>query len=271
MNAVEIEAAVSALALQPYDGLSFRLPSWLPLAIKRQQSTAAQGRVERLGPAGGVLQRNNIHISTCESGRVGEALKALRLSPKNAAAKQSSSWPQMARRWRPKTLPAARRSPQTTRTSPDTSAFSCPWPASPPSRRSKTNPIDVRATGRLNKLYIELQKENPEWATEARRHDMNHFMARLNFLLFAEDTDIFNGVGLFTRNCPEQMSAARLFQHARSHQYAVRAMNIRTPTAQPQICRAGPIPFPTSTAACFPANPMCALHPHGADVSAARR
>jgi hypothetical protein len=69
----------------------------------------------------------------------------------------------------------------------------------------KDNPIDVRATGRLNKLYIELQKENPEWATEARRHDMNHFMARLIFCFFAEDTDVFNGVGLFTRTV-EQMS-----------------------------------------------------------------
>jgi hypothetical protein len=27
---------------------------------------------------------------------------------------------------------------------------------------------------------------------------MNHFMARLIFCFFAEDTDIFNGEGLFT-------------------------------------------------------------------------
>jgi hypothetical protein len=45
----------------------------------------------------------------------------------------------------------------------------------------------VRATGKLNELYLELQKENPEWATEARRHDMNHFMARLIFCFFGED------------------------------------------------------------------------------------
>jgi hypothetical protein len=57
----------------------------------------------------------------------------------------------------------------------------------------------VRATGRLNKLYVELLRENPEWATAERRADMNHFMARLIFCFFAEDTDIFNGTGLFTR------------------------------------------------------------------------
>ena len=35
---------------------------------------------------------------------------------------------------------------------------------------------------------------------------MNHFMARLIFCFFAEDTDIFNGSGLFTATV-EQMSA----------------------------------------------------------------
>ena len=85
----------------------------------------------------------------------------------------------------------------------------------------------MRATGRLNKLYIELLKENPEWATEARRHDMNHFMARLIFCFFAEDTDIFNGVGLFTRTV-EQMSER---DSSNTHEVIgtlFRAMNIKT-------------------------------------------
>jgi hypothetical protein len=41
--------------------------------------------------------------------------------------------------------------------------------------------VDIRATGRLNKLYLELLTENPSWAADERRHDMNHFMARLIF------------------------------------------------------------------------------------------
>src|SRR5690606_20912980 len=53
---------------------------------------------------------------------------------------------------------------------------------------------------------IELLRNNPEWGTAERRHDMNHFMARLIFCFFAEDTDIFNGTGLFTATV-EQMSA----------------------------------------------------------------
>ncbi|MFS4439656.1 class I SAM-dependent DNA methyltransferase, partial [Paracoccaceae bacterium GXU_MW_L88] len=54
------------------------------------------------------------------------------------------------------------------------------------------------ATGRLNRLYVELLKDNPEWGTAARRHDMNHFMARLIFCFFAEDTDIFTEADQFT-------------------------------------------------------------------------
>lgn len=63
----------------------------------------------------------------------------------------------------------------------------------------------MRATGRLNKLYVELLRENPDWAINERRPDMNHFMARLVFCFFAENTDIFNGEGLFTRTI-KQMS-----------------------------------------------------------------
>ncbi len=65
----------------------------------------------------------------------------------------------------------------------------------------KDNPIDVRATSRLNKLYVEVDRmQNPDWAKAERRHDMNHFMARLIFCFFAEDTDIFDGDSLFTRS-----------------------------------------------------------------------
>ena len=67
--------------------------------------------------------------------------------------------------------------------------------------------FDVRATLRLNKLYTTLRADNSEWGTPERSADMNHFMARLIFLFFAEDTDILNGEDLFTATI-EQMSNA---------------------------------------------------------------
>jgi hypothetical protein len=65
-------------------------------------------------------------------------------------------------------------------------------------KQIRESAFDIKATGRLNRLYVELLKENPDWDTEARREDMNHFMARLIFCFFAEDTGIFVGSGLFT-------------------------------------------------------------------------
>jgi hypothetical protein len=38
-------------------------------------------------------------------------------------------------------------------------------------RQIKDSPIDIKTTARLNKLFIELLKDNPEWAAEARWHD----------------------------------------------------------------------------------------------------
>ena len=35
--------------------------------------------------------------------------------------------------------------------------------------------FDIRATSRLNRLYVELLRVNPEWGTDKRRADMNHF------------------------------------------------------------------------------------------------
>jgi hypothetical protein len=86
----------------------------------------------------------------------------------------------------------------------------------------------VRATGRLNKLYVELLRENTEWATEARRHDMNHFMARLIFCFFAEDTDIFRGSGTFTSTI-DQMSERDGSNTNQVIEALFRAMNVDIP------------------------------------------
>ena len=71
---------------------------------------------------------------------------------------------------------------------------------------------------------------------------MNHFMARLIFCFFAEDTDILNGDNLFTATI-EQMSA-----RDRSNTHEViselfRAMNTKTEDRRRRSCRAGPM-FP---------------------------
>ncbi|MER0745855.1 DNA methyltransferase [Pseudomonas aeruginosa] len=89
---------------------------------------------------------------------------------------------------------------------PDHFGFFLPLAGISTVRQISENAFDIRATSRLNRLYVELLKDNPEWGTAERRHDMNKLMARLIFCFFAEDTDIFVGRGRFTETIA-QMSA----------------------------------------------------------------
>ncbi|MEC5218337.1 hypothetical protein RCH09_003306 [Actimicrobium sp. GrIS 1.19] len=206
MNAVEIESAVSDLALAPFDQAEFPFAFLQAFgnkdtALKRLRT----GNNNTSDVPGGVLQRNNIHIAVCEVGNVGATLKALRNSPATTKAKAKFILATDGQ-----TLEAEDLAGGETKTCdypdfPNHFGFFLSLAGISTIKEIKDNPIDVRATGRMNKLYVELLRENPDWATNERRHDMNHFMARLVFCFFAEDTDIFNGDGLFTK-AVEQMS-----------------------------------------------------------------
>lgn len=60
------------------------------------------------------------------------------------------------------------------------------------------SPADIKATGRLAKLYDAILEANPDWREADRAHSLNLFMTRLLFCLFAEDTSIFAS-GQFTQ------------------------------------------------------------------------
>jgi len=206
MNAVEIEAAISDLAQAPFDAGEFPFAFLAAFghkdtALKRLRS----GNNNASDVTGGVLLRNNIHIAICSDGDVDQALKNLRESPSTVKAKAKFILATDG-----KTLEAEELINGETITCafedfPNHFGFLLPLAGISTIKEIKDNPVDIRATGRLNKLYVELLRENPDWATADRRADMNHFMARLIFCFFAEDTDIFNGQGLFTKTV-EQMS-----------------------------------------------------------------
>jgi hypothetical protein len=67
---------------------------------------------------------------------------------------------------------------------PDHFGFFLPLAGITTVKQIRESAFDIKATGRLNRLYVELLKDNPDWGTEERRHDMNHFMARLIFCFF---------------------------------------------------------------------------------------
>lgn len=200
MNAVEIESAISELALQPFDRAEFPFDF---LAAFGSKDTALKrlraGNNNASDVSGGVLLRNNIHIATCESGTVGEALNTLRASPATTKSRAKFILATDGQTLEAEELIGGETITCAYSDFPNHFGFLLPLAGISTIKEIKDNPIDVRATSRLNKLYVELLSDNPEWAKDERRTDMNHFMARLVFCFFAEDTDIFNGESLFTR------------------------------------------------------------------------
>ncbi len=205
MNVVEIDQAVSDLALQPFDGPEF--PFALLAAFGHKETALKRlraGNSNRSDLSGAaiisaVLLRNHLHVAVCTPNQVEATLQALRESTANTKGKPKFLLATDGETLEAEDLASGETIACAYPDFPDHFGFFLPLAGISTVKEIKENPVDVRATGRLNKLYVELLKENPDWAGEARRADMNHFMARLIFCFFAEDTDIFNGEGLFTR------------------------------------------------------------------------
>ena len=62
----------------------------------------------------------------------------------------------------------------------------------------KESEVDMQASAMLRRLYDTLIRANPDWTTAERQHDLNQFMTRVIFCLFAEDVGIFED-NLFSR------------------------------------------------------------------------
>ncbi len=207
MNAVEIEQAVTDLAEQSFDPAVF--PYAFLEAFGNKETTIKKLRVggsNKSDLAGGVLQTNNIHILTCDTGEVSKAFKVLKDSPATTKAKAKFILATDGMDFEAEDLISGETVACAFKDFPNYFGFFLPLAGITTVRQITENAFDIRATCRLNRLYIELLRDNPEWGKAARRHDMNHFMARLIFCFFAEDTDIFVGKGKFTETVA-QMSA----------------------------------------------------------------
>ncbi len=205
MNAVEIEEAVSLLAEQSFEADAFPYAFLEAFGNKATTIKRLKSGTTNKSDLGGVLQRGNIHIKTCDEGEVAATLDALRKSSATTAQKAKFILATDGIEFQAEDLGGGE-------------TIACEFPdfanhfgfflelaGISTVRAIKENAFDIKATSRLNKLYVELLKDNADWGTAERRPEMNHFMARLIFCFFAEDTDIFNGNDLFTATV-EQMS-----------------------------------------------------------------
>ncbi len=226
MNAVEIEEAITALAERPFDPLEF--PYQFLEAFGNKETTIKRLRAGTTNKSdlGGVLQHNNIHIAVATSGDVTKTLAALKASPATARAKAQFVLATDGEAFESEDLDSGETVACAYADFPNHFGFFLQLAGISTVKQIRDSSIDIRATGRLNRLYVELLKDNSEWGTAERRHDMNHFMARLIFCFFAEDTDIFSGSGLFTSTV-ELMSAK---DSSNTHEVigeVFRAMNVK--------------------------------------------
>lgn len=198
MNAVEIEQAITDLASQPFDRVEFPYAFLQAFGNKETTLKRLRSGATNKSDLGGVLQTSNIHLAVCEPGKVTETLAALKASPATARAKAKYVLATDGETLEAEELESGETVACDYPQFPDHFGFFLPLAGISTVKQIRENSFDIRATSRLNRLYVELLKDNPTWGTAERRHEMNHFMARLIFCFFAEDTDIFNGTGLFT-------------------------------------------------------------------------
>lgn len=228
MNAVEIEEALSALAEAPFEPAEFPYQFLTAFgnkdaAIKRLR----KGDSNASDVPGAVLQRSNIHLATCAPGKVHETLQVLRESPRTLPAKAKFILATDGQTLEAEDLASGEVLACEFAKFADHFGFFLPLAGISTIKEIKENPFDVRATGRLTKLYIELLQNNKTWASDERRADMNHFMARLVFCFFAEDTNIFHGTSLFTKTLQTMTES----DGSNTHQVLeaiFRAMNLAT-------------------------------------------
>lgn len=205
MNAVEIEQAISELAELPFDAAEF--PYAFLLAFGNKETTVKKLRsgASNKSDLGGVLQTNNIHIVVCPEGEVSATLDKIKSSPATTKAKAKFALATDGVMFEAEELASEERVACEYDKFPDHFGFFLALAGISTVKAIRDNSFDMKATSRLNRLYVQLLSDNPEWASADRREDMNHFMARLIFCFFAEDTSIFSGADLFTKTV-EQMS-----------------------------------------------------------------
>ncbi len=204
MNAVEIEQAITELAEQPLNPDQF--PYDFLRAFGNKETTIKRllnGNMNK-SDVGGVLQTKNIHIAIAPSEQTRHRLNTLRNSRATNKYKARFILATDGVDFEAEDLENGETIACAYADFPNHFGFFLPLAGITTVRQIRESAFDIRATGRLNRLYVELLKDNPDWSDDA--HDMNHFMARLIFCFFAEDTDIFQGNGLFTKTI-EQMSA----------------------------------------------------------------
>lgn len=191
MNPTEIADALDEIARTPFDAAEFGFSFAEATDNARATISKLRSTTNKSDMEGGVLLNRKFHYAPAPIGKVSETLDALRTSKKTASAK-----PAILIATDGETVAAEHPKSGETRHFLYSElglnfGFLLPAAGKDRYKPAEENPVDVKAAGKLAKLYDTLMRVNPGWATDERRHDMNLFMTRLIFCLFSEDVGIF--------------------------------------------------------------------------------
>jgi hypothetical protein len=227
MNPVDICNEVTELCEAPFDAAEF--PFQFLAAFGNKETVLKRLRTGNTNKSdiGGSLLQNNIHIKICDPGDTTATLAALRDSPANVKAKAKFILTTDGLHIEAEELASGETVHCAYAELSDHFGFFLPLAGITTVKAIRESSFDIKATGKLNQLYVELLKENPDWARPERRPDMNHFMARLIFCFFAEDTGIIHPSYRFSETV-QKMSATDGTDTHEVIETLFRAMN--TPT-----------------------------------------
>ena len=208
--------------------------------LKRLKS----GNTNQSDLPGGVLQRNNIHIKVCPEGEVTATLAALRQSPATARHKAKFILATDGKSFEAENLADGETVACAYADFPDHFGFFLPLAGITTVKQIRENAFDIKATGRLNRLYIELLKENPDWDTAARRRGPEPLLRPADLLLLRRGHGHLPRQGPLHRHHRADERAGFL-EHARGalravprHEHPARGARGRRTSA------VGPMPFP---------------------------
>lgn len=205
MNPTEIYDALAEIAAEPFDATEF------PFAFasatdgaKAAISKLRTGSTNKSDLPGGVLFGKKFHFAPALTGMTDVTLDQLRNSKKTKTSK-----PAILIATDGEMISAEHPASGDTLHCPftelgDNFGFFLPAAGKERYRAVEENPVDVKATGKLARLYDALTRANPDWGSDERRHEMNQLMMRLIFCMFAEDVGIF----------PDNQFSRLLFTHA---------------------------------------------------------
>jgi hypothetical protein len=171
LNAVEIEEAISNLAEQAFDAASFPYAFLEAFGNKVTTIKRLQSGSSNKSDIGGVLQTNNIHIAVCAEGASGEktvtaTLNTLKASPATAKAKAKFTLATDGITLEAEDLNTNETVACDYKDFPNHFGFFLPLAGITTVKQIRDNTFDIRATSRLNRLYVELLKNNADWGNK---------------------------------------------------------------------------------------------------------